>query len=169
MKKFLLLSLLILILQNYISQTDNKGNIYNKDVSSIDHIIAAMYDVISGPAGQRDWDRFHNLYHKNAYMMAIFATSDSTHSSRTFSPAEYVERCDDMMKKDAFKEIELSRKMERFGNLVQVFSAYEFTTPTIVKTGINSLQLFFDGERWWIMTVIWQESNPNLALPKWVK
>ena len=43
MKKFLLLSLLILILQNYISQTDNKGNIYNKDVSSIDHIIAEQF------------------------------------------------------------------------------------------------------------------------------
>ncbi len=169
MKKLLILSTFVLFQQIISSQSNQKDSIFKSDVSSIDDIITAMYDVISGPAGQRDWDRFHNLYHKNAYMMAIFATSDTTHSSRTFSPAEYVERCDDMMKKDAFNEIELSRKMERFGNLVQVFSAYEFTTPTVVKTGVNSLQLFFDGERWWIMTVIWQESNPNLPLPKWVK
>lgn len=169
MKIFLIVTLVILLQISTFGQAINKDSIFKKDVSSIDHIIAAMYDVISGPAGQRDWDRFHNLYHDKAYLMAIFATSDTSHSSRTFSPAEYVERCDEMMKKDAFKEIELGRKIERFGNLVQVFSAYEFTTPSVVKTGINSIQLFFDGERWWIMAVIWQESNSNLPLPEWVK
>lgn len=142
---------------------------YKKDVTSIDAIIAAMYDVISGPAGPRDWNRFHNLYHPNAYMMAIFATSDSTFSSKSFTPKEYVERSSEMMKKFAFKEIELKRRTEQYGNLVNVFSAYEFTTPTVVKSGINSLQLYFDGTRWWIMTVIWQESSPSLPLPSWVR
>jgi hypothetical protein len=150
-----------------LGQKDNSA--YQEDVSSIDNIIAAMYDVISGPAGPRNWERFHYLYHPSAYMMAIFATSDSTFANRVFTPQTYVERSDEMMKKNAFKEIELNRRMEQFGNLVQVFSAYEFTTPTMVKTGINSLQLFYDGERWWIMTVIWQESSPSLPLPDWAK
>jgi hypothetical protein len=150
-----------------VGQTDKPT--HAEDVSSIDNIIAAMYNVISGPAGPRDWERFHNLYHHNAYLMAIYATSDSTFSNRVFTPKEYVERSDEMMKNNAFKEIELKRRMEQFGNLVNVFSAYEFTTPTVVKTGINSLQLYFDGERWWIMTVIWQEASPVLPLPEWVR
>jgi hypothetical protein len=163
------LSLIILFFfgLSIVGQIDTAAQ-YKKDVSSIDNIVAAMYDVISGPAGPRDWNRFHNLYHPNAYMMAIFATSDSTFSSKSFTPKEYVERSGEMMKKFAFKEVELNRRMERFGNLVTVFSAYEFTTPTMVKSGINSLQLYFDGSRWWIMCIIWQESSPALPLPSWV-
>jgi hypothetical protein len=152
----------------YISGQVNPSK-YSEDVTSIDNIIASMYDVISGPAVQRDWNRFHHLYHPNAYMMAIYASSDSTFSNRIFTPQEYVKRSDEMMRKNAFNEIELNRRTEQFGNLVNVFSAYEFTTPTLTKTGINSLQLFFDGSRWWIMSIIWQESSPNLPLPEWVK
>jgi hypothetical protein len=166
-KNIIYIASLILLPIYTIGQT--KQEKYAADVASIDQIIAAMYDVISGPAGPRDWDRFHHLYHPNAYLMAIFASSDSTFSNRIFTPKEYVERSDEMMKNNAFKEIELNRRMERFGNLVNVFSAYEFTTPTVVKTGINSLQLYFDGERWWIMTVIWQEASPVLPLPEWVR
>jgi hypothetical protein len=165
--KFIGLLLALLVYVPTFGQMDSAAQ-YKKDVSSVDHIIAAMYDVISGPAGPRDWNRFHNLYHPNAYMMAIFATSDSTFSSKSFTPKEYVERSGEMMKKFAFKEVELNRRMERFGNLVTVFSAYEFTTPTMVKSGINSLQLYFDGSRWWIMCIIWQESSPTLPLPSWV-
>jgi hypothetical protein len=166
--KQILLFISLFVGISVFGQVDSAAQ-YKKDVSSIDNIVAAMYDVISGPAGPRDWKRFHNLYHANAYMMAIFATSDSTFSSKTFTPKEYVERSGEMMKKFAFKEIELNRRMERFGNLVTVFSAYEFTTPTMVKSGINSLQLYFDGTRWWIMSIIWQESSTTLPLPSWVR
>ncbi len=32
------------------------------DVATMDAIVAAVYDVISGPAGKRDWDRFRSLF-----------------------------------------------------------------------------------------------------------
>ena len=36
---------------------------YNKDVESVDTIIKALYEVISGEKGEeRDWDRFRNLF-----------------------------------------------------------------------------------------------------------
>lgn len=166
--KFVGLLITLLVYVQTFGQVDTAAQ-YKKDVSSVDYIIAAMYDVISGPAGPRDWNRFHNLYHPNSYMMAIFATSDSTFSCKSFTPKEYVERSDEVMKKFAFKEIELKRRTEQYGNLVNIFSAYEFTTPIIVKSGINSLQLYFDGTRWWIMSIIWQESSPTLPLPSWVR
>lgn len=166
--KFIGLFITLLVCLSTFGQLDLAAQ-YKKDVSSVDAIIAAMYDVISGPAGPRDWNRFHNLYHPNAYMTAIFATSDSTFSSKSFTPKEYVERSGEIMKKLAFKEVELKRRTEQYGNLVSVFSAYEFTTPTMVKSGINSLQLYFDGSRWWIMSIIWQESSSTLPLPDWVR
>ncbi len=40
------------------------------DVASVDAIVAALYDVISGPAGQaRDWDRFRSLFHPSARLI----------------------------------------------------------------------------------------------------
>ena len=41
-----------------------------KDVASIDAIMKAVYDVISGDAGKlRDWDRFRSLFHKDARLI----------------------------------------------------------------------------------------------------
>src|SRR3984885_10813517 len=32
------------------------------DVDTVDHLLASLHDVVSGPAGQRDWDRFPALF-----------------------------------------------------------------------------------------------------------
>ena len=47
------------------------------DVKSIDSIIAATYDVISGPAGDRDWDRFRSLLIPEARLIPVGAGSDA--------------------------------------------------------------------------------------------
>ena len=45
---------------------------YKKDVSSIDSIINALYEVISGGKGEeRDWDRERNLFHLKARLIVI--------------------------------------------------------------------------------------------------
>src|SRR5215210_5864511 len=45
-----------------------------EDVKSIDAIIAAVYDVISGPVGQkRDWERMRSLFVPGARLMPTAA------------------------------------------------------------------------------------------------
>src|SRR4051812_43656792 len=39
------------------------------DLSTIDGLIRAMYDVISGPAGPRDWDRERALFYRGGRLM----------------------------------------------------------------------------------------------------
>jgi len=136
-----------------------------EDVSTIDGIIKALYTVISGPAGPRDWNRFHSLYHKDAFMGAI---SDSGMLQK-FSPAQYVQGNAPFFLKHGFYEKELSRKGSQFGNIAQVFSTYEYTaetTPPEKKRGINSVELIKENHRWYIMSITWDEERKGQMIPK---
>jgi hypothetical protein len=141
------------------------------DVASPDAILAAVYDVISGPAGQkRDWDRFRSLYWPGARLIPTGAKKDAPgFAARVFSPEEYVARATAIFEKEGFYEREAARRTERYGNIVQVFSTYESRhdpkEPPFAR-GINSFQLFFDGTRWWVVTVFWQAESPENPIPK---
>lgn len=139
-----------------------------KDVSSVDAILSAMYAVISGPVGQRDWNRFRNLYHEKAYMGAIYNKSDGTIGYRTFTPEEYVLRSTAFINEKYFYEKELGREVMEYKNLVSVFSAYQFETPEKKQRGINSVQLIFTENRWWISCVIWEEESKDNPLPDFI-
>lgn len=141
------------------------------DVSSVDAIMAATYDVISGPAGkQRDWDRFRSLFVPGARLMAVHEEKDGTFSLHAVSPDEYIKRAGEYFLKNGFAERESARKAERYGNIIQIFSTYESrhdaSDAKPFARGINSFQLFYDGKRWWVVTIYWQEETPNNPIPK---
>ncbi len=137
------------------------------DVSSIDQLLNTLYEVISGPAGERDWKRFESLFYPGAQMGAIRQNGQSGKLNK-FNPADYVASNKDAFKQYAFIEKELSRTVNDFGNIAQVFSTYEYTLATkqpSSKRGINSLQLIKEGERWWILSLIWNEENKDIVIP----
>jgi hypothetical protein len=141
------------------------------DVASPDAILAAVYEVISGPAGQaRDWDRFRSLYLAGARLIPTGPKKEgSGFFARTMTPDEYVARAIPFFEKEGFYEKEAARRMERYGNIVQVFSTYESRhdpKEAPFARGINSFQLFFDGTRWWVVTVFWQAETPENPIPK---
>ena len=140
-----------------------------KDVESIDAIMAALYNVISGPAGERDWNRFRSLFLPEARMGAARKKPDGTFSASTFTPDGYVERAVSYFKEHAFYESELSRKTEQFGQEAHVFSTYESRNAPGEKPfarGINSLQLFNDGKRWYVVSIFWDEERAENPLPQ---
>ena len=140
-----------------------------KDVESIDAIMAALYGVISGPAGERDWNRFRSLFLPEARMGAVRKTPDGKFAAASFTPDGYVERAGKYFAEHAFFETELSRKTEEFGHEAHVFSTYESRNATGEKPfarGINSLQLFNDGKRWYIVSIFWDEERPENPLPQ---
>ena len=139
-----------------------------KDVESIDAIMAALYNVISGPAGERDWSRFRSLFLPEARMGAVHKNPDGTFVARTFTPDGYVARAGGYFKEHAFFENEASRKLEQFGQEAHVFSTYESRNAPGEKPfarGINSLQLFNDGKRWYVVSIFWDEERPDNQLP----
>ncbi len=160
------LLLFLLICSNVYSQKDSVQ--YIQDVSSVDNILKAMYEVISGPAGPRDWNRFRNLYHEKAYMGAIYNKNDGLKGYRTFTPEEYIVRSTSFMSEKSFYERELGREIMKYKDLISVFSAYEFKTPDKTQRGINSVQLIFIENRWWISCVIWEEESKENPLPEFI-
>jgi hypothetical protein len=142
------------------------------DVASPDAIMAATYDVISGPAGQqRDWDRFRSLFVPGARLIPVVAKkTGSGYDKRIITPDEYAQHADAYFQKNGFAEREISRKAERYGNIMQIFSTYESRHDAKdaepFARGINSFQLFYDGTRWWVVTIYWLEETPENPLPK---
>lgn len=141
------------------------------NVSSPDAILAATYDVISGPPGQRNWDRFRSLFLPGARLAAVIPGKDGAGlSARSFTPEEYITFGDTYFQKNGFFEREASRHADRYANIMQIFSTYESRHEAKdakpFARGINSFQLFFDGKRWWVVDIYWQEESPDAPLPE---
>lgn len=141
------------------------------DVSSPDAIIAAVYDVISGPPTQkRDWDRMRSLFYAGARLIPTGANKEGAGMKVTsLSVQDYIDRVTPYFEKNGFAEREISRHADKWGNIFEAFSTYESRhdakDAAPFARGINSFQLFFDGTRWWILTIYWQAESPELALP----
>ena len=143
-----------------------------KDVASIDSIMKAVYDVISGDAGKlRDWDRFRSLFHKDARLIPSGKNPQTgVTGARVLTPEDYVKTSGPFLEKNGFHERELARHVDQYGNIAQVFSTYHaFKTATDKEPfmrGINSFQLLNDGKRWWVVTIYWQAETPETPIPK---
>lgn len=140
------------------------------DVASPEAIVAALYDVISGDAGvERDWDRFRSLFHPTARLMPSGVNAEGVGVARSITPDEYIQRSNPLLVGDGFHEREIARRSERFGHMMHVWSTYEslhgLSDPAPFARGINSIQLFHDGTRWWILSVYWLGETPAVPLP----
>jgi hypothetical protein len=139
------------------------------DVASIDGIVTALYDVISGGVGEaRDWDRMRSLFHPDGRLIATGRAQDGSRRMQTMDVEGYIAGSGDALVEIGFVEREIARTTERWGSIAHLFSTYEAfrgaeTEPFL--RGINSIQLWNDGQRWWILTVFWEPETPDNPLP----
>lgn len=153
-----------------VSPTPKDAN--PKDVESIDGIMKAVYDVISGEAGKpRDWDRFRSLFHKDARMIPSGKNpQNGVTVARVITPEGYVTSNSPFFEKNGFFEREIARHVDQYGNMAQVFSTYHAFRNKDDKDpfmrGINSFQLINDGKRWWVLSIFWLPETPETPLPK---
>jgi hypothetical protein len=144
------------------------------DVSSIDAIIRAAYDVISGPAGTpRNWERERGLFFPGAKMIptALEAGDNVSQPAPQFLDNEaYIARVEPFFRENGFYETEVARRTEQFGRIAHVWSTYESRhsadDPEPFMRGINSFQLFHDGSRWWIVNIYWQHESADYPIPE---
>lgn len=142
------------------------------DVSSIDAIIKALYEVISGGIGQkRDWNRFRSLLHKDARLSATYKSKKTGKFGLYIGTIEqYIAASSPIMEKEGFFEKEIAQRREIFGNVAHVFSTYQSFYKADDKTpferGINSFQLYNDGTRWWILNILWQDETEDFKIPQ---
>ena len=142
------------------------------DVASVDAIVKSLYDVISGPAGQkRDWNRFLSLFAPGARLIPTGpCQTGGGNGMRVWSAAEYAARGAANLEKNGFFERGIHNHIDTYGDIAQVFTTYEsrhkVDDPAPFARGINSMQFFYDGKRWWCVTIFWDaEHTPKAGGP----
>jgi hypothetical protein len=144
---------------------------YKGDTTSVQNILDAYYDCISGPIGQkRDFDRFKNLFYESASFTYSYWNKEQTKASTMiFKTVDgFIEKLDYLDKK-GFYEYEISNTINEFGSVIQVFSTYTYRVEdksTEPKTGITSYEILFDGERYWILSMFWTIENERFKIPE---
>ncbi|MGM0589182.1 MAG: hypothetical protein ACQETE_12245 [Bacteroidota bacterium] len=149
--------------------TDSNTDTDTTPFSSLDTLLETLYATISGPAGaDRDWELERKLFHPTARMMRTGVHDDGTPWVKVMSMEEYITDVDDFLKEKGFFEWQTDMKVDRFGNIAQVFSTYAASheeNGEVIKRGINSIQCYYDGHRWWIMNMIWDNERPGNPMP----
>jgi hypothetical protein len=139
------------------------------DVESVDAIIGAVYDVISGPAGaERDWDRMRSLFPPGAHLIPSIPNPKGGYGLRFMTVEDWIEGARGWFAENAFFEVEIHRVEERYGHIAHAFSTYESRREAggePFTRGINSFQLLFDGQRWWIVNIYWQGETESEPIP----
>lgn len=138
------------------------------DVRTLDGIIEAYYEVVSGPAGESaDRARDESLHHPEALVGMTGVDPDGNPNSSTMTLGEYHDRSGGP-RRQGFFEWEIHRVVERFGQVAHVWSTYAASSEPngeVHSRGINSIQLYFDGERWWIMSWFYDSERPENPIP----
>jgi len=133
------------------------------DLAGINQAIQGVYDVISGPPGQkRDFDRMRSMFAPGATLKAI-----GPKGLRGGSLEDYISRNAAILEKEGFTERELGRRVEVWGGLATAWSAYDGRTAngSFHERGINSFQLVKVDGKWLVASILWQEETPANPLP----
>ena len=153
----------------------SKSKANPSDVESIDAIITAAYDSISGLPGKRDWNRERSLFIPGARLIPTAENAGEISLGGEITPHMldidgFIARVGDYLEKNGFFEREIARRTEQFGQMAHVWSTYESRhnedDPEPFMRGINSVQLFNDGKRWWIVSIYWQQENASAPIPQ---
>lgn len=167
MRTFVQLTTLIflLIMTNNILNAQTKYPL-QKDVSTISGLIDATYDVVSGLKGeQRQWERDASLHHPKA----IYSYKDSDGSQLTISVNDFHKETEELVMETDFIEYEINREVRVFGNIAQVWSTYETKLKIdgpVERRGINSIQLIYENNRWWIISWVFDKETEGNRIPK---
>jgi hypothetical protein len=141
------------------------------DATSVDGVVGAYYASLSGPAGaRRDRARYLALFAPGARVIPAEGKGHGGTMPRAFSPETYLLNVEPAMVEAGYVQAEVARRTERFGRIAQVFSTYEVRRtagdPRPFVRGVHGFQLFFDGRRWWIASVVGQPETSTLLLPE---
>lgn len=157
--------ILFILTFNTFSQT----NSYVNDTKTIESTINTLYEVICGEPGvERDWNRFKNLFKPEGRLIPTRKDEQGNLIIKALTPDEYIEFFKPRIPVGFF-EIELNRKVEEFGTVVHAFSTYEVRDKKdgpATNRGINSIQLFKDNDRYYIVSVYWCAESMGFELPK---
>ncbi|KRA20456.1 MULTISPECIES: hypothetical protein [unclassified Lysobacter] len=151
---------------------DTDNHEWWQDTQDIERCVRAVYACISGPAGApRDWARFRYLQHPNARSLRTVVEADGSTHAMVFDVDSYIANVEAFFAQNDFFEVEIDRRVQRFGQVAHVWSLYEARptadSPVLLKRGANSVQLCHEHGRWWVFSTIWDNEREGLKFDLW--
>jgi hypothetical protein len=141
-----------------------------EEFATIDQLMAALYGSISGPPGGQDFELSRRLQHPDVRLVRTRLDESGRPVALSFAGDEYEANAKALLADIAFYEVETGRRTVRFGNIAQIFSAYEARTAPqggeLIKRGMNCAHLYDDGRRWWLMHLIWDDERAGVEVPR---
>lgn len=145
------------------------------DVESIDAIMEALYDTISfGPGEEPDWDRLRSLFLEDGSLVP--PRDPSENSTQIMGIEAFINRArrrienNDALKERGFRESEITRRTDTFANVAHILSVYEgrFSDHDGASDtrGVNSVQLLFENDRWWVVGIVWADETDDQPIPE---
>jgi hypothetical protein len=170
MKKNIALFLaVVLITVHQISFAQVKTK-FGDEVGSLDGIMKAYYDVVTVKKGEKpSYERDSLLHFKDALVGDMEVDKNGKPFLHAMTLKEYHRISDPFLEKNGFYEKEISRKVEKFGNIYHVWSTYESRNTAegeVNERGINSIELFFDGTRFWISAWFFDTERKDNPIPQ---
>lgn len=141
---------------------------WQPDVASPEAIIDAMYSTLSGPRGERDWDRIRNLHLEGSHLIPTGIRANGENGLRVMDIEGWIDGARPLFASQPFYEVQVACRMESFGNIVHAFSTYECRHEPdgpAYMTGINSIQLLQKDGRWWVVNVFWDNATEDNPIP----
>lgn len=153
----------LMTVHNVFAQNKN----FENDAKTIDALIKASYEVVSGEKGaKRQWERDIYLHHPEA----VYSYFDKQKGGqRTMTLQEFHKETDAMVFHTDFYESEINREVRVFGNIAHVWSTYETRLEKdgkVERRGINSIQLIYENDRWYILSWTFCGETDENIIPK---
>lgn len=124
------------------------------DRFDVEATVLASYNVVSGPAGRRDWDRFKDLFAPTARIVNAADGSSVT-------PDELANAWTAELNAHDFFQRPVETRVDVAGNAAQVLSRYESrhkaTDEQPYARGVKLVQLIRTAEGWRIQSLVWQD------------
>jgi hypothetical protein len=140
----------------------------NSEEFQIETTVLAVYNVISGPAGRRDWRQFEALFAPEARIV-VSVVKDGVPGTEVMTTKEYIERSTPGMNEKGWFERPVATRTLHYGNIAQVWSTYEgreaANQEKPVARGINAFTLVRIGNAWKVQSLVWQEETADRPIP----
>lgn len=165
-----ILSFLCMLLFSFNVYSQDVENKYAANVNSIDSIVTSIYEIVSGEEGEeRDWELHRTIFHPEAKIISNYVDEQGEYQILFNDVEGYVDTFRDYFKNNDLYEVDVNREIEEFGNMAHVLSTFEsYNTPeesTPYKQGLASIQLYNDGERWWVLSMYYKNENDQEKIP----
>ena len=135
--------------------------------ATLDQLVKALDSAVSGPA-DKDRTCFRDVMLPEARLMPLVKAADGTVAPRILTVDGWIEAVG-KRGSQVFYEKQVNVRTETWGHMAHLWSTYETRTAPDAKPearGINSIQTVFDGQRWRVISIVWQAETPGEPVPQ---